>query len=117
MEYELYAEFALLWMVCHQSRFEPFAETTKPEQRKRCARPKAEETDEAEEEAEAEPEQAATTCWLEGWSKTAAEHGTRALDALRDGVKEAIEALGSGFLAHRENDVAAGQAARRGAAL
>ena len=103
MEYELYAEFALLWMVCHQSRFEPFAETTNVGADKAVRPTKAEEADEAEEEVEAEPEQAATTCWLEVWSKTAAEHGTRALDALRDGVKEAIEALGSGFLAHREN--------------
>ena len=103
MQYELYAEFALLWMVCHQSRFEPFAETTKAGAEKAVRPAKAEETDEADDAQEAEPEQTATTCWLEVWSKTAAERGTRALDALRDGVKEAVEALGTGFLAHREN--------------
>ncbi len=42
-------------------------------------------------------------CWLERWSKTAAEQGVRALDALRGGVQEAIVALGCGFLAHRAN--------------
>ena len=41
--------------------------------------------------------------WLERWSQTAAEQGVRALDALRDGVQEAIAALGRGFLAHRAN--------------
>lgn len=37
---------------------------------------------------------ASTDCWLERWSQNAAEQGTRALDALRDGVQEAIGALG-----------------------
>ncbi len=71
---EQYADFALLWLVCHQSR----VEGPTPEQ-----------------------------CWLERWSKTAAEQGVRALDALRGGVQEAIVALGRGFLAqgaaHRAN--------------
>lgn len=42
-------------------------------------------------------------CWLELWSKEAQERGTRALDKLRDGVEQAIIALGQGFLAHPEN--------------
>ena len=42
-------------------------------------------------------------CWLERWSKEAQERGTRALDRLRDGVEQAIIALGQGFLAHPEN--------------
>ncbi|MBN1811807.1 MAG: SAM-dependent DNA methyltransferase [Anaerolineae bacterium] len=70
MNGELYADFSLLWLVCHQSRVE------------------------AERPAE---------CWLERWSQTAAEQGTRALDALRGGVQEAIAALGRGFLSHRAN--------------
>jgi hypothetical protein len=44
-------------------------------------------------------------CWLERWSKTAAETGTRALDALRQGVQDAIQTLGSGFLAHPANEL------------
>ena len=67
---ELYADFSLLWLVCHQSRVE--------------GEPPGE-------------------CWLERWSKMAAEQGVRALDVLRDGVQEAIVALGRGFLAHRAN--------------
>ena len=42
-------------------------------------------------------------CWLEKWSREAQERGTRALDRLRDGVEQAITALGQGFLAHPEN--------------
>ena len=43
-------------------------------------------------------------CYLERWSHAASEQGTRALEGLRDGVEEAISALGSGFLSHRAND-------------
>lgn len=69
---EVYADFVVLWLVCHQSRVE--TQEGKPE-----------------------------TCWLETWSKAAQEQGTRALDKLRDGVEQAITALGGGFLAHAGN--------------
>src|SRR6266567_4163070 len=72
MNGEVYADFALLWLFCHQSRVE------------------------AERPAE---------CWLEKWSRTALEQGTRALDQLRNGVERAITALGGGFLAHPANSV------------
>lgn len=42
-------------------------------------------------------------CVLEAWIADAARRGTRALDQLRDGVQTAIEALGTGFLAQRDN--------------
>lgn len=74
---EIYADFSLLWLVCHQSRVEIGSQPDAP------ALP--------------------SNCWLERWSQAAAEQGTRALDALRDGVQETIEALGRGFLAHRAN--------------
>lgn len=67
---EVYSDFVLLWLVCHQSRLE----ADKPEE-----------------------------CWLEHWTRVAADTGARALDTLRDGVQEAIEILGRGFLAHAEN--------------
>ena len=67
---EVYSDFVLLWLVCHQSRFE----ASNPEE-----------------------------CWLEQWTRTAADTGTRALDSLRQGVEEAIKTLGSGFLAHPTN--------------
>jgi len=42
-------------------------------------------------------------CWLETWFNASREEGIRALDKLRDGVEKAIEAFGTGFLAHRTN--------------
>ncbi len=42
-------------------------------------------------------------CWLERWMKVAEEQGTRARDQLRDGVEQAISALGAGFLEHPAN--------------
>jgi hypothetical protein len=78
---EAYADFALLWHVAHRTRLE--------------ARPA--------DGAEAEPAASAEACYLERWSKEAADAGARARDRLRDGVQEAIEALGSGFLAHPAN--------------
>ena len=65
---EAYADFLLLFLVCHQSRVE-IPPDGKPE-----------------------------NCWLEKWSKLADDQGTRAREKLRDGVQQAIEALGAGFL-------------------
>jgi len=72
-EGESYADFRLLWMVCHQSRLEGTAKD-RPE-----------------------------TCWLEQWSKQAQTDGRRALDQLRVGVQKALENLGTGFIAHKAN--------------
>ena len=73
MEGEVYSDFVLLWMLCNQSRIETKEDET--------------------------PDH----CWLEKWSKAAQEQGTRALEDLRNGVENAITALGSGFLACRSN--------------
>ncbi len=70
LEGEVYSDFVLLWLLCHESRVE-------------AERP--------------------VECWLERWSQAAAEQGTRALEGLRQGVQGAIEALGTGFLAHPAN--------------
>ena len=70
MEGEVYSDFVLLWLLCHQSR----VEADRPEE-----------------------------CWLEQWARAAQELGTRALDQLRNGVEEAISALGRGFLAYTAN--------------
>lgn len=72
MNGEVYSDFVLLWMLCHQSR----VEADKPEE-----------------------------CWLEKWSQTAQEQGTRALDQLRNGVEQAIRELGQGFLSYAGNSV------------
>lgn len=73
MDGEVYSDFILLWLLCHQSRVE-VPEGKTPEH-----------------------------CWLEKWSQTAQRRGTRALDQLRSGVEEAVKALGSGFISHPAN--------------
>jgi hypothetical protein len=78
---EAYADFALLWHVAHRSRVEPRVP------------PDAEEGVAAR----------ADGSFIEAWTKAAAEEGTRARDRLRDGVQQAIEALGRGFLANSAN--------------
>lgn len=70
---DLYPEFFLLWLVCHQSRFEM--------------------------PAGGRPDQ----CWAEKWKKQAEEKGLRALENLRPGVKKAIAALGAGLVSHKAN--------------
>jgi hypothetical protein len=67
-----YADFALAWMLFHQSRFAQ--EVSRPDD-----------------------------CWLEKWFALARDQGVAALDDLRGGVERAIEALGRGFLRHKDN--------------
>ncbi len=47
--------------------------------------------------------QASTECALEQWRTAGREQGTRARDLLRDGVQDALLALGQGFLSQRDN--------------
>jgi hypothetical protein len=70
---ELFAEFALLFLLCHQSRVE-VPDGGQP-----------------------------ADCWLERWRTTAVSQGVRALNLLRDGVQRALETLGTGLLQHPAN--------------
>lgn len=70
---EVFADFALLFLLCHQSRLEPLSSENH------------------------------TDCWLERWRTTVAAEGVRALGDLREGVRGAIEVLGSGFANHPAN--------------
>lgn len=72
---EVFSDFALLFLLLHQSRVETLTQ-----------------------------EGSAADCWLERWRTNAVETGARALGSLRDGVKIAIEALGTGFLQHPANN-------------
>ncbi len=47
--------------------------------------------------------QPAAECWLEKWRSQAESEGTRARDALRNGVEEAITALGTGLMVNPHN--------------
>lgn len=72
---EVYSDFVLLWLVGHASRFMPRNDGR------------------------------ADSCWLETWSKEAAEQGVAALTDLRGGVEKALEILGQGFVSHPRNTV------------
>lgn len=72
---EVFSDFVLLYLLLHQSR------------------------------VEVPDEGIPVDCWLEKWRGSAAETGTRALGLLRDGVKDALEALGTGFLQAPGNDL------------
>jgi len=70
---EVFADFVLLWLMAHASRFIP---------------------------REGERSE---SCWLEQWTKLADAQGTRALGQLRQGVEKALEILGQGFVGHPRN--------------
>ncbi|MCB0927822.1 MAG: N-6 DNA methylase [Mycobacterium sp.] len=71
---DLFADFLLLYTLCQQSRLEI-----------------------------RDPEVGPASCWLERWREDAMESGSRALNLLRDGVVDALQTLGTGFLAHPDN--------------
>ena len=84
---ELFSDFVLLYLVCHESRFAV--------------------------QGDGGPE----SCYLEQWRGFAAEQGERALDQLRDGVQQAISILGTGFLSHPDNPQLRGRLDPRNADL
>ncbi|MFF0531101.1 Eco57I restriction-modification methylase domain-containing protein [Nocardia amikacinitolerans] len=67
---EVFADFTLMWQLCHASRVEP----------------------------QPDPSAAPTTCWLERWREDSTTRGTRALKRLSAGVQQALNILGAGFL-------------------
>jgi hypothetical protein len=87
---QLYADFAVLWLVCHASRLRREASGAAVSGEQRVASGVAASAPLA-------------LCWLERWSQTAQTDGTRALDTLRAGVETAISTLGQGFLSQRNN--------------
>ncbi|MBL8818723.1 MAG: N-6 DNA methylase [Planctomyces sp.] len=70
---DVFPDFVLLWLTVHATRFLPQTEN-KPE-----------------------------TCWLEQWTKVAAEDGTRALGDLKAGVEKSLQILGEAFVSHPHN--------------
>ncbi|GAA3813288.1 N-6 DNA methylase [Sphaerisporangium flaviroseum] len=69
---EMYSDFVLLYTLLHASRFELLSDG---DSTPTCA-----------------------DCWLEKWRAFAAETGVQAREQMRNGVKDALEALGTGFL-------------------
>lgn len=77
---ELYADFVAFWLLAHASRFAMLQAG-----------------------GEAKPSGPADCPW-ERWRNAGQEAGVRARDRLRVGVADALRALGSGFLSHRDNN-------------
>jgi hypothetical protein len=72
-EGEIFSDFVCLYLICHATRFTPTGDG------------------------------GPASCYLEQWRAFAADQGQRALALLRRGVEEAISLLGTGFLAHPDN--------------
>ena len=70
---ELFSDFVLLYLACHESRFAV--------------------------QGDGGPE----SCYWSSGGRVAADQGERALDQLRKGVEQAISILGTGFIAHPAN--------------
>ncbi|GBL45067.1 possible restriction /modification enzyme [Sulfuriferula multivorans] len=81
---ELYADFVAFWLLAHASRF---AGASSAQGGSGAGAP----FDPAD-------------CAWERWRNAGQEAGVRARDRLRDGVAEALRALGTGFLSHRDNN-------------
>ena len=106
-----YSEFRLFFLTIHASRITPIAAeapVTKGSSSPAASTESAADEnalDLAEDSVEA-PEAASLTphsCWLEQWRTVAIADGTRALDALREGVARALTHLGTGFVSHPGN--------------
>jgi hypothetical protein len=95
---QLYADFRLLFLTAHASRFAPQLTTAA----KRQAAAAEEEGGEGEDAVEL-PEARLDNCWLERWRVQAIEVGSRARLSLQDGIAVALEHLGNGFLASPDN--------------
>ncbi|EHB48619.1 putative type II DNA modification enzyme [Mycolicibacterium rhodesiae JS60] len=92
---QLYADFRLLFLTVHASRFAP-----------RLDEKATKAADEGDEEGDDSAEPAVPKldiCWLERWRATAIDDGARALLTLQHGVAAALQELGTGFVAHPAN--------------
>ncbi|WP_244216563.1 Eco57I restriction-modification methylase domain-containing protein [Gordonia alkanivorans] len=92
---QLYADFRLLFLTVHASRFAPRLDA-------KTAKPAAEAEDADEADAE-HTEPKLDNCWLERWRTTAIDDGARAMLNLQHGIAAALQQLGTGFVSHPAN--------------
>ncbi|MEW4565785.1 N-6 DNA methylase [Bremerella sp. JC770] len=96
MDGEVYSDFILIFLLCHQSRVEIHKTAAGCSDR---GTEKGKVTAAGAEGNDGGPED----CWLEKWANLADQQGTRARERLRDGVEAAIKSLGAGFLTTKGN--------------
>lgn len=95
---QLYADFRILFLTLHASRFAPRLD----EKAVKAAASGADDEDaEASDAEQAEPK--LDNCWLERWRTTAIDDGARALLNLQHGIAIALQELGTGFVSHPAN--------------
>ncbi|VBA35361.1 hypothetical protein LAUMK13_00705 [Mycobacterium innocens] len=94
---QLYADFRLLFLTLHASRFTPQLD----EKHAKAAAAEDEEGDDEGDVESASPK--LDNCWLERWRSTAIDDGARALLNLQHGVAAALHELGTGFVSHPAN--------------
>jgi hypothetical protein len=95
---QLYADFRLLFLTVHASRFAP-----RLDEKAAKATPS---DDEGGSDDDSSSEPASTKldiCWLERWRATAIDDGARALLTLQHGIAAALQELGTGFVSHPAN--------------
>ena len=103
-----YAEFRLFFLTIHASRLAPIAQET-PHVSLHASTTTESTTQENALDLDEDTANALCaallpeSCWLEQWRTAAIADGTRALDALRDGVALALTHLGTGFVSHPGN--------------
>ncbi len=93
---QLYADFRVLFLTVHASRFAP-----RLEDKAATAAAASEDTDDDAELERVQPR--LDSCWLERWRTTAIDDGARALLNLQHGVAQALHELGTGFVANPAN--------------
>lgn len=98
---QLYADFRLLFLTAHASRFAP--QLTAAATKKQAAAVEDEDNDDSDGDGTEQPEARLDLCWLERWRVQAIDIGSRARLKLQDGIAVALEHLGNGFLACPDN--------------
>ncbi|MEN4422113.1 DNA methyltransferase [Mycobacteroides chelonae] len=98
---QLYADFRILFLTVHASRFAPRLD----DKAAKANKPEAD-SDDSDDDADLEvAEPKLDNCWLERWRTTAIDDGARALLNLQHGIAAALQELGTGFVAHPANTV------------
>jgi len=98
---QLYADFRLLFLTAHASRFAP--QLTAAATKKQAAAVEDDDSDDSDGDETGQPEARLDLCWLERWRVQAIDIGSRARLKLQDGIAVALEHLGNGFLACPDN--------------
>lgn len=100
---QLYADFRVLFLTVHASRFAPRLDDKAPKATKAEGDSEDSSDDDAEDSGTDQAAPKLDNSWAERWRTTAIDDGARALLNLQHGVAAALEELGTGFVRHPAN--------------